>query len=172
MRVLWGWGGIRIGTDDADFVAFPYAVNRITFTEEFNQFTTIGGEIRKVFKGWRVRISAKVYNVEANDYQLWQQLIAQVNAHAPNGYPYWVTPRYDPDVAIENVPAYYCHLLSSINPEDIGQGAAQTMELEFIGSTLLNAIPVYTDKLEDSYWVDEDDNQYVDESGNKYIMTN
>lgn len=170
MRIIWGYGGILIGTDDADYVDFPHAQTKISFEEVYNQFETIDRQIRKVFKGWRVRVTTIIHNIMATDYLLWQQLINQINIHAANGDPYWIAPRYDADLAIENRQAYLMHLMTTINPQDIGQGAAQSIELEFVGYNLLDQLPIYTDTQSIDNWVDENDEEYQDESGNTYQL--
>lgn len=169
-RIIWSYGGILIGTDDADYVDFPYAQTKIRFSPEYNKFQTIGRQDRYVFKGWRVYVSAVLHNIIEGDPEKWQALIGYLNSGMTNGNINWICPRYDSGIAIENRAAYLMALQTDIDPQDIGQGAAQSIELSWKSIYLIDQLPSYANNYELSTWADEDGDFYQDELGNQYQL--
>ena len=169
-RIIWSFGGILIGTDDADYVDFPYAQTKIRFAPEYNQFQTIGRQDRYVFKGWRVYVSAVLHNIIVGDPEKWQALIGYLNSGMAAGNSFWICPRYDSDVEVADRPAYTMALQTDIDPQDIGQGAAQSIELAWKATDLITQLPSYASDPTSDNWADEDDDLYVDESGNQYQL--
>lgn len=169
-RIIWSYGGILIGTDDADYVDFPHAQVKIRFAPEYNQFQTISRQDRYVFKGWRVYVTAILHNIMTGDPNLWVSLIGYLNSGMANGNSFWICPRYDSDVDVADRPAYTMALQTDIDPQDIGQGAAQSIELSWKANDLLTQLPSYVSDPTADNWADEDGNLYVDESGNQYQL--
>ena len=169
-RIIWSFGGILIGTNSTSYVNFPYAQTKIRFAPEYNQFQTIGRQDRYVFKGWRVYVSTTLHNIMTGDPDLWVSLIGYLNSGMAAGNSFWICPRYDSDVEVADRPAYTMALQTDIDPQDIGQGAAQSIELSWKATDLITQLPSYASDSTSDNWADEDDDLYVDESGNQYQL--
>ena len=169
-KIIWSFGGVLIGNDSADYVDFPHAAVKIRFQPEYNAFQTITRQDRYVFKGWRVFVSAVLHNILDGDDQRWIDLIGYLNSGMALGNSFWICPRYDDDVDVADRPAYTMALQTDIDPQDIGKGAAQSIELEWKSLGLLTQLPSYASDLTSDNWTDEDGDQYVDESGNTYQL--
>lgn len=170
MRTVWGFGIFRIGTDSSNYATFSTRQGKITFVEEFNEYTTLSGSFRRISKGWRPMIEVRLYNTCATDWQNIVELFDHINQVKPGDLPLWVQPRYDSDLGAE-VLAYDCELVSDIGLVDIAEvEAGQYIDLVFRGRERVTSIPTNASDPTLDQWTDEDNDQYVDESGNTYQL--
>lgn len=180
IRVIWGFGGIEIAAinDFSESVFFDHTTGRLEFIQEYNEYITESRVLRRVFKGWRPRITCRIYNTgcpvtNGNDYDEIRHLIDIVNYARRTGESFYVRPRHDTDFSSDSL-YYQCELTSdSFIVEDGSPTAAfQTLDLEFRGVSLVDSIPNYMTGGAAKYWTSQTPDSYVDQAGNKFTMVN
>lgn len=175
MRIVWGFGGIRIAaiSDFSENVYFDHSTGRLEFQQEYNEFVTESRILRRVFKGWRPRITVRIYNTGCTvtngyDYDEIRHLIDIINYARRTGEPFYVQPRYD---AVYTESLYYkCELVNDFTVEDGSPTAAfQTLDLEFRGIELVQQLPTFMSSPSSAHIKNDVGNTYWNGT-NKYIV--
>lgn len=169
-RILWGFGSTIFGLDSLNTVKFNYAQTQIRFIPVYNRFETISRQIRTVLKGYRPQFTITLVNIMDGDWDKWKKLLQYINISNADNIPLYISPRNDNYTTWEAARKYAVVLDSDINNQDIGNGAAQNLELVFTGTDLLPVLPTYLTSAVVYNMVDQLDNQYVDEDGNPYTF--
>ena len=163
MNTVWGWGGIRFEYDTT--IDFVKGEGTLRFTQDANTYRTKSGNMMHIVNGYRAMVTAKLWNLVAADainIAALFDMISQANGAAISVYP-----RYSSSIQSGLSLEMIC--ISDIGLNDVALvPVGQYIELEFMGSELLPAIPTLIDNPSTDYYVDESANQYIDDLGNIY----
>ncbi len=168
MDMLWGFGAVTF-SDGVDTITLNHATGRLGFTEERNVYRTKSGGTVVNHRGYRAKISVKLWNIgkadKKADAQTLSEVVAMLNSTKNVGI--IVAPRVEAAGSLH----YLCLLDSDIDPEDISYNVpvGQTLDLEFTGKETLPNLPTFTSSEEYYNVVDADGDQIVDDDGNKII---
>jgi len=183
-RVIWGFGGVKIAIDAAfiDYVYFNHSAVKLEFEQEYNEWITASGTLRRKFKGYRPKITFTVHNIGndlafAVDYAEIQHFLQIINAVRTQGLAgFYVQPRNNIAEPTPEWDTYLCELTSpSLLVEDGDQTAQfQTISIEFRGINLEQALPIFASDPNEKYWCNENGDNYVDCSAvpKHYSMSN
>jgi len=136
MSSVFGFGGVMIET-----VEFPYSYGNISFERVDVRNTTLTGNILVHPVGWRPIIDVNLVSTEAADAVKLASVISLIAESQVTPRTITVYPRYTSTDA-GSLLSYSCYVDGNISPEDIANvDVGQTLQLRFIGSTLINSLP-------------------------------
>lgn len=138
----------------------------IEFEPKEEYFETLGGTEIASFKGYRAKISLKLYNLASYDYQKHLQLLNIINTSRSTNKPILLQPRFSSGVTI----SLWVRAKNSISYKEITNlNAGQVIDLNFESVDLLSSIPLIVN-LPGYLMLDSSHYLLLDDSGHKLIL--
>jgi len=141
---LWGWGVVRFVYQSTD-ITFPYAFGNLSFEHVKRRNITITNAIIDHSEGFRPLLDVQLINFSDSDADMLASLMGILSASSESGLPITIYHAYESGDA-GSLLAYQYTLDSDISPQQIAENVSvgQTINLSFIGSSLVASLPTNT----------------------------
>lgn len=138
----------------------------IEFEPKEDNFETLSGKQITNFKGYRAKITLKLYNLAPDDYQKHLQLLNIINTSRSFNVPILLQPRFSTGATL----SLWVRAKSSISYKEITNlNAGQTVDLNFESDNLLSEMPLLVN-LPGFLLLDSSHYLLLDSSGHKLIL--
>ena len=168
IKSVWGFGGVRFEYDTT--ITFTHGQGSLWFQQVNNIYTAKSGAVTNILRGYRPMMSIKLWQTESDGSEatLFQQLINMLND--ANGAAITIYPKYD--ASTSSTLSYDMVLTSDINIQDTANNVAvgQTLDLQFTGAYLVNAMPTLVDNPSTFYLIDHLGQNVINHLGQKIIV--
>jgi len=112
---------------------------KVEFEPKEEMFETLGGDIIPRFKGYRAKVSVKLWNLRAQDYQDHLTLMNIINASRTNGVPILLQPRFSSGASLD----IYVICKDKFGYDEITNlNAGQSLDLAFESKSLISELPL------------------------------